>query len=82
MGNRLENYKDDDILYVLTTDDLVGVYDDNAGEGSWESLPDEEKVSLRYLTQRGLENGLEWYDVMDVAIDMAIRQNARSADDE
>ena len=76
MGNWLENYKDEDILYVLTIDDLVGVYEEERGEGSWERLPDEEKESLKWRTQRGVENGLEWAEVMDVAIDEAIRQNA------
>ena len=76
MSNWLENYADDEILHVLTIKDLVFVYEEERGEGSWERLPDEEKESLKWRTQRGVENGLEWAEVMDVAIDEAIRQNA------
>lgn len=85
MTNRLANYKDDDILYVLTIEDIIMVgrgWDEDDEEDGGMGIKDiEERVkdpAFVSTVVRGLESGLGscWTDIMETAITMAMEDTA------
>jgi len=63
----------EEILYVLQDDDMIGVYDERNGEGSYDKLSDEDKRVLRLHVKKGLESGLgeAWMDYMETSVMLA-----------
>ena len=70
---RKDNWRDEDILYVLTASgDLSAYYDDERGEGSYDALTPDQKEQLAHYADKALENIVG--EDLGVAFDYAIER--------
>jgi len=73
---RNDQWRDKDILYVLTVSgDLATYYDDKYGEGAFDALTPEQQRQLARSAERGIGEGVG--EVLDVAFDYAIEDLER-----
>jgi hypothetical protein len=64
----------DNVLFILTVDDMAYAYDLKKGEGSFDKLNEEEKIDLALDVKKNLEHGLgdAWAEYMDISVGLAL----------
>lgn len=65
--------ENDRVLYVLTVEDLVTIYEDERGEESWDKLDEETRAGLVRMATKYIEDlmdgsGYSWANALEDAI--------------
>ncbi len=63
-------FPEDETLYILQVDDMIGCYEEMYGSGSYSKLTEKEKETLKHSVKSSLGHGLgeAWVDYMETAI--------------
>ena len=70
---------EDDVLFILTVDDMEYTYDLKKGEGSFSKLSEQEKTDLALSVKKYLSYGLgeAWAEYMDASVGLAIQKEVQ-----
>tara|TARA_R110002020_G_C15894535_1_gene740420 strand:- start:133 stop:399 length:267 start_codon:yes stop_codon:yes gene_type:complete len=72
----IKTYLIEDTLFILQVDDMIGFYDAEKGEGSYDKLSDQEKTDLKLSVKKNLGHGLgeAWAEYMEISVGLALDQ--------